>query len=120
MWKTIICRFRIPKVIVSDNAKQFDNDGVKKFYSDHAISHHFSSPGHPQANGQVKVTNRIILRNLKTRLEKSKGELVKDLLSILWEYHTMSIIPTGETPFSMVYGTESVIPVEIRMPGFRT
>ena len=32
----------------------------------------------------------------------------------------MSRIPTSEMPFSMVYGTKSVIPVEIRMPSFRT
>ena len=26
----------------------------------------------------------------------------------------------GEMPYSMVFGTESVIPVKIRMPSFRT
>ncbi|GFS34928.1 hypothetical protein Acr_00g0036800 [Actinidia rufa] len=112
--------FGIPKVIISDNARQFDNDKFKLFYSDLAISHHFSSPGHPQTNGQVEVTNRTILRNLKVRLERSKSEWAKDLPSILWAYHTTSRIPTGETPYSMVFGTESVIPVEIGMPSFRT
>ncbi|GFY99328.1 hypothetical protein Acr_13g0007290 [Actinidia rufa] len=38
-------RFGIPKVIISDNARQFDNDKFKLFCSDLAISHHFSSPG---------------------------------------------------------------------------
>ncbi|GFZ00544.1 hypothetical protein Acr_14g0001790 [Actinidia rufa] len=89
--------FGVPKVIISDNARQFDNDRFRLFCSDLAISHHFSSPGHPQANGQVEVTNRTILRNLKA-----------------------SRIPTGETPYSLVFGTESVIPVEIGMPSFRT
>ncbi|GFY88915.1 hypothetical protein Acr_06g0008550 [Actinidia rufa] len=97
VWKHLVCRFKIPKVITSDNARQFDNDKFKLFCSDLAISHHFSSPGHPQANGQVEVTNRTILRNLKA-----------------------SRIPTGQTPYSMVFGTESVIPVEIGMPSFRT
>ena len=81
--KNIVYRFGISKVIISDNAKQFDNDGFKQFCSDLTISHHFSSPGHPQANGQVEVTNRTILRNLKARLEKSKTEWVEDLPSIL-------------------------------------
>ncbi|GFY86848.1 hypothetical protein Acr_05g0004870 [Actinidia rufa] len=111
--------FGIPKVIISDNARQFDNDKFRLFCSDLAISHHFSSPGHPQANGQVEVTNRTILRNLKARLERSKSEWAEDLPSILWAYHTTSRIPTGETPYSMVFGTESVIPVEIGMPSFR-
>ena len=32
----------------------------------------------------------------------------------------MNRIPMGETPYSLVYGTESVILVEIGMPSFRT
>ncbi|GFZ11448.1 hypothetical protein Acr_22g0008460 [Actinidia rufa] len=116
----LVCRFGIPKVIISDNARQFDNDKFRLFCSGFAISHHFSSPGHPQANGQVEVTNRTILRNLKARLERSKSEWAEDLPSILWAYHTTSRIPTGETPYSLVFGTESVIPVEIGMPNFRT
>ena len=73
-----MCQFRISKVIISDNAKQFD----KIFCLDLVISHHSSPPGHAQANGQVKVTNRIILRNLKARLEKSKSKWAKDLSGI--------------------------------------
>ncbi|GFZ19761.1 hypothetical protein Acr_28g0004660 [Actinidia rufa] len=120
VWKHLVCRFGIPKVIISDNVRQFDNDQLKLFCSDLAISHYFSSPGHPQANGQVEVTNRTILRNLKARLERSKSEWAEELPSILWAYHTTSRIPTGETPYSMVFSTESVIPVEIGMPSFRT
>ncbi|GFY96814.1 hypothetical protein Acr_11g0011200 [Actinidia rufa] len=108
------------KIIISDNAKQFDNDGFKLFYLNLAISHHFSLLGHPQANGQVKVTNRMILRNLKERLEKSKREWTEDLRSILCAYHTTSKIPTGQTSFFMVYGTELVILVKIEIPSFRT
>ncbi|GFY87521.1 hypothetical protein Acr_05g0011600 [Actinidia rufa] len=121
VWKHLVYRFGILKVIISDNARQFDNDKFRTFCSDLAISHHFSSPGHPQANnGQVEVTNRTILRNLKARLDRSKSEWAEDLPSILWAYHTTSRIPTSETPYSMVFGTESVIPVEIGMPSFRT
>ncbi|GFY91230.1 hypothetical protein Acr_07g0014260 [Actinidia rufa] len=119
VWKHLVCRFRVPKVIISDNARQFDNDRFRSFCSDLAISHHFSSPGHPQANGQVEVTNRTILRNLKARLERSKSEWAENLPNVLWAYHTTSRIPMGETPYSMVFGTESVIPVEIGMPSFR-
>ena len=75
---------------------------------------------HSQANGQVEVTNWTILKNLKTRLKKSKSEWVEYLPSILWAYHTTSRIPTSKMPFSMVYETKSVILVEIEMPNFRT
>ena len=33
VWKNIICKYGIPKVLVSDNGKQFDNDTFRDFYS---------------------------------------------------------------------------------------
>ena len=68
----------------------------------------------------MEVTNRTIIRNLKERLEKSKSEWAEDLPSILWAYHTTSTILTGETSYSMVYVTESIISVELGMPSFMT
>ena len=33
VWRSIICRFGIPRVLVSDNGKQFDNDSFRDFCS---------------------------------------------------------------------------------------
>uniref|UniRef100_A0A2N9FQW8 Uncharacterized protein n=1 Tax=Fagus sylvatica TaxID=28930 RepID=A0A2N9FQW8_FAGSY len=79
-----------------------------------------SSPGHPQANGQVEVTNRSLLKLIKTRLEGAKGLWPEELPSILWAYRTTVRIPTGETPFRMTFGSEAVVPVEIGLTSFRT
>ena len=46
-WKSIICRFEIPRAIVSDNGKQFDNPKFKKFYAELGIRNYFSAPTHP-------------------------------------------------------------------------
>ena len=51
VWRSIICRFRIPKVLVSDNGKQFDNNSFWDFCSQLGIRNHYSFPAHPQANG---------------------------------------------------------------------
>ena len=58
VWRNIMCRYRIPRVLVSDNGRQFDNNAFRDFYSELGIKNHYSSPAHPQANGQVKVMNR--------------------------------------------------------------
>ena len=50
VWKNIICRYRIPRVLVSDNEKQFDNHALRDFCSELGIKNHYSSPAHPQAN----------------------------------------------------------------------
>lgn len=75
-----------------------------------------SSPAHPQANGQVETINKIIKRGLKTKLEALKGHWAKDLPEVLWSYRTTTRVATGETLFSLAFGSEAVIPVEIRLP----
>ena len=37
VWKNIICRFRIPQTIVSDNGQQFDSQGFRDFCSNLGI-----------------------------------------------------------------------------------
>ena len=57
VWRNIICRFGIPRMLVSDNGKQFDNSAFRDFYSELGIKNHYSLLAHPQANEQVEVTN---------------------------------------------------------------
>ena len=73
VWKSIICRFGIPRVLVSDNKKQFDNDPFQDFCLQLGIENYYSYPSHPQANGQVEVMNRSLLKIIKTWLEGAKG-----------------------------------------------
>ena len=72
VWRNIICRYGIPRMFVSDNGKQFDNDAFRDFCTELGIKNHYSSPTHSQANGQVEVMNRTLLKIIKTRLEGAK------------------------------------------------
>uniref|UniRef100_A0A2N9F5Z7 Uncharacterized protein n=1 Tax=Fagus sylvatica TaxID=28930 RepID=A0A2N9F5Z7_FAGSY len=120
VWKAIICRFGIPRTFISDNGRQFDNSPFREFCEELGIHNHYLSPGHPQANGQVEVTNRSLLKMIKTRLEGAKGLWPEELPNILWAYRTTERTPIGETPFRLTYGTEAVIPVEIGLTTWRT
>ena len=73
VWRNIICRFGIPRILVFDNGKQFNNSAFNNFCLELGIKNHYSSPAHPQANGQVEVTNRSLLKIIKTRFEGAKG-----------------------------------------------
>ncbi|XP_070017430.1 uncharacterized protein [Nicotiana sylvestris] len=78
-----------------------------------------STPYHPVGNGQAESTNKVIVNNLKKRLEESKGNWPELLPGVLWAYRTTTKISTGETPFSLVYGAEALISVEIGEPSMR-
>jgi len=53
-----------------------------------------------------------LLRGLKRRLEKAKGTWAEEIPRIVWAYHTMPQSSTKETPFSLVYGSDAMIPVD--------
>ena len=119
VWRNIICRYGIPRVLISNNRKQFDNSAFRDFYSELGIKNHYSSPAHPQANGQVEVMNRTLLKIIKTRLEGVKGIWPDELLSVLWAYRTTARTLTGDTPFRLTYEADAVIPAEVGLTSYR-
>ncbi|XP_070054204.1 uncharacterized protein [Nicotiana tomentosiformis] len=112
-------KFGVPKEIVCDNGPQFIGSKITKFFQSWQIKRITSSPYHPVVNGQANSTNKIIINNLKKRLEKSKGNWPKELPGVLWAYRTTAKTTTGETPFSLVYGSEALKPVEMGEPSTR-
>ena len=79
VWKNIVCRFGIPKMIISDNGRQLINQKFRSFCSGLGIKNKYSSPSHPQANGQTEVTNQTLLRIIKSRLVGAKGTWPEEL-----------------------------------------
>jgi len=76
----------------------------------------FSSIEHPQTNGQAEATNKVILQGLKKKVGKAKVRWVEVLPEIIWSYHTIVQSTTKETPFSLVYGIDIVLPIEVEVP----
>nr|GEU34589.1 hypothetical protein [Tanacetum cinerariifolium] len=83
------------------------------------IKQRFAFVKHPQTNGQVERANRSLGEEIKARLGEDNRNWVEEVPHVLWVHRTMIKISNGDTPFSLTYGTESVIPVEIGMPSIR-
>ena len=113
MYKNTVYRYRVPYTIVSDNDKQFDYNKFKEFCDNLQIKKVFSSVVQPQANGHVEAINKMIKHNLKMKLEDLKGQWADELGKVLWVYKTTTITSTGETFFSLSYGYEVMILVEV-------
>nr|XP_009803063.1 PREDICTED: uncharacterized protein LOC104248496 [Nicotiana sylvestris] len=92
---------------------------ITNFFEDLKIKRITFSHYHPSANGQAESTNKVIIQNLKKRLDAAKGKWPEELPGVLWVYQTMTKSSTGETPVSLVYGGEALIPVEVREPILR-
>ncbi|GJZ50678.1 reverse transcriptase domain-containing protein [Tanacetum coccineum] len=113
-------RFGLPGEIISDNGKQFRDNPFKDWCEKLCIRQCFASVKHPQANGLVERANRSLGKGVKARLDEKSKDWIEELPHVLWAHRTMIKSSNGETPFSLTYGTEAVIPAEIGMPTLRT
>ena len=52
---------------------------------------------------------------LKKRLEGSHAKWAEELYRVLWAYRTTPKTATQETPYSLVYGSEAIIPMEMHV-----
>uniref|UniRef100_A0A2N9FUV5 Integrase catalytic domain-containing protein n=1 Tax=Fagus sylvatica TaxID=28930 RepID=A0A2N9FUV5_FAGSY len=113
-------RFEIPKTIISDNRTQFTSKPFTKYCSELGVRNVYSSPAYPQSNGHAEASNKTVLNGIKKRLEDAKGRWVEELPNVLWIFRTTPRRSTGETPFSLAYGSEAVILLKIGLPTLRT
>jgi len=57
--KEIICRYGLPKKIITNNATNLNNKMMKEMCEDFRIQHHNSTPYRPKMNGVVEAANNI-------------------------------------------------------------
>ncbi|CAL1399575.1 unnamed protein product [Linum trigynum] len=117
--RNIFTRFGLPESIVTNHGKQFDCCQFIELCDESGVVLRFSSVAYPQANGQAEAANKSILHGLHTRLLEANGRWVEELPCVLWAHRTTHKVAMGETPFALTYGSEAVIPVEVRFPTYR-
>ena len=74
VWKNIVTRFEIPYTFMSDNGLQFDSKSFRRYCCGLGITNMYSTPAYPQGNGQAKTVNKVIVNELKKRLDDAKGK----------------------------------------------
>ncbi|XP_028090711.1 uncharacterized protein LOC114290911 [Camellia sinensis] len=109
--ENIIYKFVIPKVILSNNGTPFVNCHVGRLLDTYQIKHHKSTPYYPQGNRQAEATNKTLIRILSKMMDEAGGTWFEQLSIALWAYRTSKRKPTQATSFSIVYGSEIVLPV---------
>ncbi|KAJ9539344.1 hypothetical protein OSB04_032077 [Centaurea solstitialis] len=114
--KNIIYRFGVPAEIMCDNGSQFISDKTRTFCEKRGIKLITSTPRYPQSNGLAESSNKVIINSIRKRLKGAKGKWVEELPSVLWANRTTPRASTGQTPYSLVYGCEAVLPIEAQLP----
>ncbi|XP_060190700.1 uncharacterized protein LOC132619960 [Lycium barbarum] len=69
-------------------------------------------------NVAVEAANKSIKKILRKMIDNYK-EWQEQLPYALLGYHTTARTSTGATPYLLVYGTDAVIPAEVKIPSLR-
>ncbi|KAK8517059.1 hypothetical protein V6N13_092337 [Hibiscus sabdariffa] len=116
--KEIICRYGMPESIISDRASNLNNRLIKQVCEQFNIKHHNSTAYRPQMNGAVEAANKNI-KKIVAKMAETYKDWHEKLPFALYAYRTSVRTSTGATPFSLVYGMEAVLPIEVEIPSLR-
>ena len=83
------------------------------------IQRKITTPYHPQANGQVESTNKVIESILIKTDSSHRRDWAYRLLEALWAYRMTWRPTTGHSPYQLVFGKEPIFPIEFEIQTLR-
>ncbi|PKI61784.1 hypothetical protein CRG98_017834 [Punica granatum] len=104
--------YRLPAMIITDNAKNLNNKVIDELCAQFKIQHRNSTPYRPQMNGAVEAANKNIKKIIEEMTVNYK-DWHEMLPYALLAYRTSIRTSTGATPYSLIYGMEAVLPIEV-------
>jgi transposase InsO family protein len=115
----IIFSFEISNSIITDLGSNFNSSEFFDFCEQKSIQIKYASVAHPRANRQVERANEMILETIRKKVfdknEKFAGKWIRELPYVVWSLRTQpSRALHGNTPFFMVYGSEAVLPADLK------
>ena len=88
---------------------------VKRLVEDYKIMHRKSNPYHPQENGQVESTNKVIEGIITNTVHLQRRDCAERLSEPLWAYKTTWRNTIGHTLYEPVYGKKVMFPIEFQI-----
>ena len=116
--REIICVYGLPERIISDNGLNLNNDMVTEVCTRFKIKHHNSVPYRPKMNGTVEAANKNV-KKIIGKATETYTDWHEKLPFALHAYRTGVRTSTGAIPYSLIYGMEVVLPIEVEIPSLR-
>ena len=102
-----------------DQGSQFTSKMVERLVEEYKIKHRKYTSYHPQANGQVESTNKVIEGILTNIVHLHRRDWAERLLEALWTYITTWRNTIRHTPYELVYGKQVMFPIEFQIKTFK-
>ncbi|RDY13551.1 Gypsy retrotransposon integrase-like protein 1, partial [Mucuna pruriens] len=116
--RDIICSYGVPTRIITDNGANLNNKMMTELFERFKIKHHNSTPYCPNMNEAVEAANKNI-KKIVQKMVVTYRDWHDMLPYALHGYQTSVRTSAGATPYSLVYGTEAVLSIEVEIPSLR-
>ena len=111
--RCIFARYGYPRAIICDGGSHVNNSHFRALLKKYRVHHRITTPYHPQANGQVEVSNREVKTILKKIIRPDGKDWAHKLPDALWAYRIAYKIPIGMSPFWLIFGKACHLPIEL-------
>ena len=114
--KRFVLYHGIPTRIHSDQGREFESELFSCLLKMLNVEKSRTAPYRAQSNGAVERVNRTILNLLSAYTNERSLDWDEHLCFVTMAYRSSVHSCTGCTPFSMVYGREMTLPVDLMYP----
>ena len=111
--------FSAPAYLISDQGKAFTGHIITHLCDLYGVQKLRTSPYHAQTNGQVECMNQMIIRMISKLEEDKKACWSEHLPELLLAYNATRSTVTGYSPYYLLFGRRSRIPVDYLFPTLR-
>ena len=111
--------FGAPAYLVSNQGKAFTGHLISNLCELYGVQKLRTSPYHAQTNGQVERMNQTIIRMIGKLEQDKKAHWSEHLPEMLAAYNGTCSAVTGYSPYFLLFGRKSRMPVRPMWPGTR-
>ena len=108
----IISKFGTPHCILTDNGTHFTSSLTNALLKEIGATHLYSTPYHPETNGQIERFNSTMDAKIATLTNAQKTNWDEQLAFVTFNYNTSIHSSTKQIPFEMMYGRKPVLPFD--------
>ncbi len=116
----IVCKFGIPKNVVSDRAKDFIGDVMTSVYKLLNIHKAPATADHQQTDGQAENLNKTFIDQLSHHVSSSNRDWDLFLPYVVMQYNTKVHSSTKFSPYNLLFGHEMHLPIDVALDLMKT
>ena len=113
LWDNFICHYGFPEKFISDQGRNFESDLIKELCKIAGVQKIYTTPYHPQGNGQCERFNSTLCNMLGTLSEEEKSDWKSYFRCMTHAYNCTKHASTTYSPYYLMFGRHPRLPIDV-------